>query len=189
MIYHRGGEPERGMHCWFNVMAHKPWITAEFVTLCWSMSMVSNTLCSHFFGQWSYWGYTHAFTNLHIEVMSWISCAYDCRLCMDLPEANSITITVHDLYCLWAACPCLFSLAGQPYFSLFPVGGARGREKYVWTPWPAFRAVKECNNCVQRLTSHAYGMYKSDPYGSYGVWPPASVVCVACAKSLPNSRS
>ena len=31
------------------------------------------------------------------------------------------------------------SLASQPYFSLFPVGGARGREKYVWTlasfPW------------------------------------------------------
>jgi len=29
------------------------------------------------------------------------------------------------------------SLAGQPYFSLFSVGGARGREKYVWTLWPA----------------------------------------------------
>ena len=34
MIYHRGGEPEQAMHCWFNVMAHKPWITAEFVTVC-----------------------------------------------------------------------------------------------------------------------------------------------------------
>ena len=51
MIYHRGGEPEREMHCWFNVMAHKP---AEFATVCCSMSVVSNTLCSHFFGQWSY---------------------------------------------------------------------------------------------------------------------------------------
>ena len=40
------------------------------------------------------------------------------------------------------------SLASQPYFSLFPVGGARGREKYVWTLWPAFRATKEC---VQKL--------------------------------------
>ena len=29
------------------------------------------------------------------------------------------------------------SLACQPYLSLFPVGGARGREKYVWTLWPA----------------------------------------------------
>ena len=28
------------------------------------------------------------------------------------------------------------SLASQPYFSLFPVGGARGR---VWTLWPASR--------------------------------------------------
>ena len=34
MIYHRGGEPERVLHCWFNVMAHKPWITAEYVTIC-----------------------------------------------------------------------------------------------------------------------------------------------------------
>jgi len=32
-----------------------------------------------------------------------------------------------------------FSLASQPYFSLFPVGGARRREKYVWTLWPAYR--------------------------------------------------
>ena len=31
MIYHRGGEPERAMQ--LNVMAHKPWITAEFVTV------------------------------------------------------------------------------------------------------------------------------------------------------------
>ena len=37
MIYHRGGEPERAMHCWLNVMAHKPWITAEFVTVCCSV--------------------------------------------------------------------------------------------------------------------------------------------------------
>ena len=61
-------------------------------------------ICGHFLGQWSYWGYTHTFTT---KVMSWISfsCAYECRLCMDLPEANSITM--HDLYCLWAACPCL----------------------------------------------------------------------------------
>ena len=35
MIYHRGGEPERAMHCWLNFMAHKPWIInsrSEFVT-------------------------------------------------------------------------------------------------------------------------------------------------------------
>ena len=37
--------------------------------------------------------------------MGWTFRAYECRLCMDLPEANSTT--VRDLYCLWAACPCL----------------------------------------------------------------------------------
>ena len=26
MIYHCGGEPEQAVHCWFNVMALKPWI-------------------------------------------------------------------------------------------------------------------------------------------------------------------
>ena len=90
------------MHYWFKVMAHKPWITAKFVTVCCSMSMVSNTSCSNFFGQWSYWSYTHAFTKLHTEVMSWISCAYECQLCMDL-----LNTVLHDLYCPWAACPCL----------------------------------------------------------------------------------
>ena len=29
MNYHRGGEPKRAMHCWLNVMAHKPWIAAD----------------------------------------------------------------------------------------------------------------------------------------------------------------
>jgi len=43
MIYHRGGESERVMYCWINVMAHKPWITAEFVTVYCSMSVASNT--------------------------------------------------------------------------------------------------------------------------------------------------
>ena len=64
MIYHRGGEPEQTMHCWFNVVVHKPWIKAEFVTVCCSVSVVSKTSCSHFFGQWSYYGYTHALTKL-----------------------------------------------------------------------------------------------------------------------------
>ena len=30
MIYHSGGEPERAMHCWINVMAHKPWNLSPF---------------------------------------------------------------------------------------------------------------------------------------------------------------
>ena len=44
-------------------------------------------------------------TRFNTEVMGWTSRAYECRLCMDLLEANSTT--VRDLYCLWAACPCL----------------------------------------------------------------------------------
>ena len=52
----------------------------------------------------------------------------------------------------WGKCTMtLTNLASQPYFSLFPVGGARGREKYVWTLWPAVHATKECNSCVQQL--------------------------------------
>ena len=34
---------------------------------------------------------------------------------------------------------CRSSLASQPYVSIFPLGGARRREKYVWTLWPASR--------------------------------------------------
>ena len=42
MIYHPGASlSKQWMHCWFNVMAHKPWITAVFVTVCCSMSMHS----------------------------------------------------------------------------------------------------------------------------------------------------
>ena len=46
-------------------------------------------------------------TSHWFEVMRWICWGYECRLCMDLhvPETNSVT--VRDLYCLWAACPFL----------------------------------------------------------------------------------
>ena len=47
MIYHCGGEPEREIHRWFNVMAHKSWITAEFVTVCCPMSVITK-LCAAF---------------------------------------------------------------------------------------------------------------------------------------------
>ena len=63
---------------------------------------VSKTLCSHFPVNEATKA-TH--TKHHTEVMSWFSRAYECRLCMDLPEANSTTMC--GLYCLWAACPCL----------------------------------------------------------------------------------
>ena len=64
-----GGRARVSMHCCF-VMANKPWITAGFVTVCCSMDMVSKTSCSHFFGQVSYYGYTHAWTKLYNEVTS-----------------------------------------------------------------------------------------------------------------------
>ena len=78
---------------WCFVMAHKPQITAGFVTVCCSMSMISTTLCSHFSSQGSYYGYTHALTKLPTEVMSWIWCLW-VSLCMALTwsELN---------YCAW----------------------------------------------------------------------------------------
>ena len=75
MIYHRGGEPERAMQ--LNVMAHKPWITAEFVTVWCS--------CRHERGK-QYFVQPflrsikllrlHTRFKRHTEVMSWISHAY-----------------------------------------------------------------------------------------------------------------
>ena len=75
MIYHRGGEPERPMHCWFNVMAHKPWITVGFVTICCFMSMVSKTSCSHFSVEeasthaWTKWSYELNLRCLRVLIM------------------------------------------------------------------------------------------------------------------------
>ena len=51
-------------------------------------------LCSHFSCQGSYYGCTHAWTELHTEVMSWISGTY----AWALSEAN--WTTVRDLYYL-----------------------------------------------------------------------------------------
>ena len=91
------------MHCWFNVMAFKPWITAEFVTICCSMSVVMK-LCADISMVKEATKATHTWTKLHTEVLSWIS-----SLCDDyawtFPEANSTTVC--DLYHLWAARPCL----------------------------------------------------------------------------------
>ena len=70
-------------------MAHKPWRTAGFVTVCCSMTVVSKTLCSHFSSQGSYYGYTYTWTKL---VMSWISGAYECHYAWPLHEANSTTV-------------------------------------------------------------------------------------------------
>ena len=63
----------------------------------------------------------------------------------------------------------VISLASQLYFSLFPVGGARGREKYVWTLWPAFHAMKECVQWLQVTCM---------------VWKLSSYICVTVLWSL-----
>ena len=88
-------------------MAHKPRKTAGFVTVCCSMSMVSKTLCSHFSSQGSYYGYTHAWTKFHNEVMSWTSGAYECHyawsavafsrsISVELDSERSIMSTLHE---------------------------------------------------------------------------------------------
>ena len=62
------------------------------------MSVVSKTSCSHFFGRWSYLGYTHALTpKLWAEFLMLMSVDY----------IWTYLNTMRDLYCLWAACPCL----------------------------------------------------------------------------------
>ena len=50
-------------------------------------------------------------------------------------------------------CMVILSLASQQYFSLFPVGGARGREKYVCTLWPASLPV------ARETRLYTYGRY------------------------------
>ena len=68
--------------------------------------------------------------------MSWISRAYGCWLCMDLPEANSTT--VHDLYCLWAACICLS----------WPAVVMRALTWVVFIPWAS------CWRCALAVALH-----------------------------------
>ena len=67
-----GGVSLSDQHCWF-IMAYKPCHCLLF-----HVSVVSKTLCIHFSGQGSHYGYTHAWTKLHNEVMSWISGSYRC---------------------------------------------------------------------------------------------------------------
>ena len=79
--------------------AHKPWITAGFVIVCCSMSILSKTLCSHFSGQGSYYGYTHAWTKLRNDRRLWVS-----HYAWPLPEVNSTT--VRDLMVPFVSVAC-----------------------------------------------------------------------------------
>ena len=55
------------MHCWFNVLSctHKPWMTAGFVTVCCSMSMVSKNFMQPFLRSTKLLRYTHAPTKCY----------------------------------------------------------------------------------------------------------------------------
>ena len=108
MIYHRGGEAERAMHCWFNVMPHKPWITAcRICHLLMFHERRKQYFVQPFFRSMKL---LRLHTRLHTQVMSWISRACECRLCMDLPEANSTTsdlsLSVSSLHLSVKACSC-----------------------------------------------------------------------------------
>ena len=59
------------------------------------MSMVSKNFVQPFLQSRKLLRYTHAWTKLHNEVMSWILGAYEYHYSWPLPEANSTT--VHDL--------------------------------------------------------------------------------------------
>ena len=89
MGWGEGGEPE---HCRSNILSwHMD--NSRIVTVCCSMSMVSKTLYSHFTYQRSYTAsYSHSWTKLHNEVMSWISGAYEYHYAWPLPEVNATTV-------------------------------------------------------------------------------------------------
>ena len=115
MIYHRGGEPERAIHWWLNVMTHKPWITAEFVTIyCSCMSVVSNTSCSHSVNEAT--KATH-----YTEVISWDSRAYGCHYAWtylkrtQLLSVSSLPLSV--MVCSCHACVNLSRLRSSGFTS------------------------------------------------------------------------
>ena len=87
--------------CW-QIAAIYPIKKATTATL----AMLTN--CSHLSGQESYYGYTHACIKLQTEAMSWIYGTYECWFCMALTSNLKVnSITVCNLYRLWAAYPCL----------------------------------------------------------------------------------
>ena len=145
---------------------------------CCSMSVVSITSCSHFFGQWSYWGYTHGFTKFHTEVMSWISRAYGCRLCMDLPEVPWRC----DLYCLWTACPCL------PWSAV----AMRALTWVVFVPWASFTPMLRSGSSISHAQKlpHLHEIFKH-AHSVYGLkhthnFCQCSHASVGLAQARPN---
>ena len=93
MNYHRGGEPERAMHCWFNVMAHKPWITAEFV---------DHGLLFHERGKQNLHGLTwsklnyNAWCVLSVSSLPLSVMVRSCHACLNLSRLLSFTPTLRS---------------------------------------------------------------------------------------------
>ena len=95
-------------------MAHKPRMTAGFVTVCCSMSMVSKTSCSHFSIQGSYYGYTLHTLGLNFTMKSWAESLALMSVIMHGPYLKwTQLLYVIWRYRLWAACPSLSWSAGE----------------------------------------------------------------------------
>ena len=100
LLFIIGGQAWVSMHCWFNVFffswhINQWWITEGFVTVCCSndmMSMVSKTLCSHFYCQGSY--YTAHTLGLNFTMKSSAESLVVMSLCMAL-------IWSKFDYCMW----------------------------------------------------------------------------------------
>ena len=80
-------------------MAHKPWITAGFITVCCFMSMVSKNFVQTFLWSRKLLCYTQF-------VMSWISGAYVVIIHGPYLKQTKLLCVVWQ-YRLLAACPCL----------------------------------------------------------------------------------
>ena len=69
--------------------------------------------------------------------MDLLNATEDSSPCNSTPmnRAHALGVSVGEVAIegLLLGCSVTVSLASQPYFSLFPVGGARGREKYFYS--------------------------------------------------------
>ena len=107
------------MHCWCNI-CHGTQITDN--------SRICHCLLFHEHGKQNFMQqfhlsrkllrYTHTWTKLHNNVMSWISGAYECHYAWSLPEVNATTVcdltvlSVGSLPLSVMVCSCAFTEHG-----------------------------------------------------------------------------
>ena len=82
-----------------------------------------------------------------LTVVSVVVVVLICVICRRMRSSK----TVFRGMCLFFLCLYVVSQASH----IFPAGGARGKEKHVWTLWPASSATKECNNCCRSTARYA----------------------------------